>query len=404
MSESPEWGQAIDQTVDQLWETMRNVRRHLHQRPEPSGHEEPTVRFLAEQLSIHSVDNRIVAEGRGLIVDAMPDSDLPRVVMRGDTDALRIQDEKIVEYRSQHPNQMHACGHDAHSSMVLGATLALKQIQHLLPWPTPWRAIFQPAEETAEGALEMVKVGAVDNTKAIVALHVDPEKACGDVAMREGPMTACCQFLEIHVTGKGGHAARPHHSVDPIIAAVQLVNQVYQLVPRTNNAHDPAVVTFGVIQGGNNPNVIPETVILKGTTRSMSRESAERMGKALEQIADGVMTSTGAAIEVRRHINPDAVINHPDVTRLVWQSATEAAGALHVHHIPEPSMGGEDFANYLRHVPGCLFRLGVAREGHPKHFLHSPYFDIDERALALGAKILARSLVLLANPEIRIEP
>jgi amidohydrolase len=242
----------------------------------------------------------------------------------------------------------------------------------------------------------MVEAGAVDGVGSIVALHVDPERRCGRVGFRVGTLTAFCCEVDVLVAGRGGHAARPHHSADPIAAACQFAGAVYQFVPRSVDSRDPTVVTFGSIHGGFTQNVIPEEVRLRGTMRTHSRAAIERVIQRIEEIAAGVAATSDTRIEVTFKRGPDAVINEPAVTRTCLEAAAELLGADAVEHIETPSMGGEDFAEYLARVPGCLFRLGVGRDGGEGHFLHSPRFDIDEAALAVGAKLLARCAVHLA--------
>ena len=260
-----DWRQAIDVYIESHTERWRAVRRHLHAHPEPSREEFGTTRFLAEQLDEAGVPVRIVPSGRGLIAGREGPDDRPMVAMRADIDALLMHDAKALPYRSSREGVMHACGHDAHAAMVVAATLALWTQRDALPESTAWRAIFQPAEEVGEGALEMIAAGAVENVCAIVALHVDPDLAVGHVGYRTGVLTASCQDLHVTIKGMGGHAARPHLSVDPIGVAVQFINSIYQFVPRSVDSRDPVVVTFGCIQGGTSANVIPEQVELMGT-------------------------------------------------------------------------------------------------------------------------------------------
>jgi amidohydrolase len=260
-----------------------------------------------------------------------------------------------------------------------------------------WRAIFQPAEETGEGAREMITAGAVEGVRAIVALHVDPELRVGRVARRVGAVTASVDDVEITVRGRGGHAARPHHATDPIAVACQFVTSVYTLVPRSVDARDPVVVTFGSIRGGANHNVIPDRVTLLGTVRALSRASAERVRQRLMDVARGLTEASGAEVEVGFRRSIAEVVNDPHVTEVCSRAAAEVVGAEGVEAIPLASMGGEDFGGYLAHAPGCLLRLGVAPPEGPGPRLHAPDFDLDERALVLGAKILARSAVLLAS-------
>jgi amidohydrolase len=293
---------------------------------------------------------------------------------------------------------MHACGHDAHAVMALGASLALWGCREHLPWDVPWRVIFQPAEETGEGAAEMVAAGAVENVRAIVALHVDPELGVGAVGRRDGVMTAYCQELRLAVRGEGGHAARPHQTIDPIAAAVQFIATVYQTVPRAVDAREAAVVTFGAVHGGDGANVIPERVDVAGTVRTLNWRAAQKVEDLLRRIARGISEGSGAALEVTLAHGVDAVVNDPWVTAVCTRAAIDVVGERGIVMIDRPSMGGEDFAGYLAHAPGCLMRLGVASDDRPRHFLHSPYFDIDERALTIGAKILARAIVRLCEP------
>ncbi len=390
------WRDAVDSYIDSHAERWCSLRRYLHAHPEPSREEYDTTRFLARQLGEAGLHVRIVPSGRGSIVEPEGQDDRPRVAIRADIDALRIADAKNVPYRSNREGLMHACGHDAHATMALTAALALWECREVLPDEVTWRAIFQPAEEVSEGAVEMVEAGAVENLRAIVALHVDPELSVGRIAQRTGVLTACCQELQIVIRGVGGHAARPHLAVDPIAVAAQLVSTLYQLVPRSVDSRDPSVVTFGCIRGGAGANVIPDEVELLGTIRTLSDRAAAQVEERITQIARGMSAATRATIDVSFRRGTEAVFNDPEVTAICVRAAEEVVGAANVEEIRLPSMGGEDFSGYLKHVPGCLLRLGVASLDRPRHALHSPHFDIDEAALTVGAKVLAHSAVLLS--------
>ncbi len=393
----PDWRAEVDAYIDSIADELRETRRHLHAHPEPSGAEFRTAELLAGRLGEAGIPRRLIPSGRGLVAGPGGDEPGPKFAFRADIDALRIQDLKDVPYRSTREGMMHACGHDAHATMALGAALALWGCRESFPRPVPWRAIFQPAEETGEGAHEMIAAGAVEGVRAVVALHVDPDLGVGMVAQRTGAMTACCQDLHVTVRGVGGHAARPHQAIDPVAVAVQLVSAVYQFVPRSVDSREAAVVTFGMIHAGASPNVIPDTVELRGTIRTLSWAAAARVEDRLRQIARGLAEAGGTAIEVRVEKGVGAVINDPAVTALCVRAASEVVGADRVVPIPLPSMGGEDFAGYLDHAPGCLLRLGVASDDRPRTLLHSPHFDIDERALAFGAKVLAHSVLHMAG-------
>ena len=389
----------LDRRVDEIADRLIAVRRHLHSHPEPSGAEVETTRYLDGLCTEAGLKTWVAPSGRGLIAERADADDAPRIGLRADIDALRLQDEKEVEYRSAVEGLTHACGHDAHAAMVLGAAWALQRAHADLPWPVPWRAVFQPAEESSEGAKEMIAAGAVENVRSIVAIHVDPERRVGGVGFRAGTLTAFCNEIDVVVRGRGGHAARPHHSVDPIAAACQFASSVYQFVPRSLDSRDPAVVTFGSIHGGFTQNVIPEEVRLRGTSRTHSHAATSKVEERILEIAHGVAAASGTEIEVSFKRGPDAVINDPAVTAACMQATGELLGAAAIESIALPSMGGEDFSEYLARVPGCLFRLGVAGDGETSHFLHSPRFDIDERSLAIGAKLLARCAVRLAGME-----
>jgi amidohydrolase len=392
-----DWREVIDSFIDEQTHRWVTVRRHLHAHPEPSREEFRTTEYLAHLLGEAGLDVRIAPSGRGLTAEPAGLGNLPRVAFRADIDALRIPDAKNVPYRSCHDGVMHACGHDAHATMALGAALALVKAGESFPTPIAWRAIFQPAEEVSEGAEEMIEAGALEDVHSIVALHVDPELSVGRVGQRVGALTAACQEVRIEVRGVGGHSARPHLAVDPIAIASQLVTSLYQLLPRSVDARDPSVVTFGCIRGGTSPNIIPEEVELLGTIRTLSDRAAAQVEERITQVARGLSTASRCTIDVIFRRGTDSVFNDPEVTAACIQAAGQVVGPSNVEEIRLPSMGGEDFSGYLKRARGCLLRLGVASLDRPRHALHSPHFDIDEGALAIGAKLLAHGVVLLSK-------
>ncbi len=394
------WSEPLDLAVDDCFDDMVSVRRYLHTHPEPSGQELRTIAYLNERLVEAGFDPRLASHKRGLLVDSSECGAGPSIALRADVDALKIEDAKKVDYRSQVTGVMHACGHDAHPAMLLGAIRALRVVESAggLPWPVRWRAIFQPAEETCVGAKEMVAEGALEDIDAILALHVDPSREIGKIGTRVGPLTSITDQLNIVIVGRGGHAARPHESRDPIAAAAQLISSMYLFVPRATDSHDSVVVTIGQIIGGESANVIPETVELRGTLRTLSQRVRERTQTHIRQLARGLAESSGTKIRVEFNGGTGSVVNDAELTALVRQTGTDLLGATNVEEIDRPSMGAEDFAQYLPHVPGTMFRLGVTSQNIGGAPLHSPMFDIDERALAIGAKILARSAVSWSDP------
>lgn len=388
------WGVLIDKSIEARFEEIRAVRRHLHQYPEPSGEEFNTTTFLLERLSEHGLKPRVGPSLRGIIVDAPRAEGVPTIGLRADIDALRIQDQKQTSYCSQVDGIMHACGHDAHTAVVYGAILALLDLETSgATQCIPWRAIFQPAEETNAGAMEMVAAGAVDGLQALFAAHMDPARHVGTIGVRNNEFTADCSELEIEVLGRGAHAARPHEACDPIAAAAQLISSIFLFVPRGTDSQEPVVVSFGQIIAGQNPNVIPDRVLVRGTLRTLRNEVTKSTILHLERLARGVAEASGTTIHLRHQSGPPAVHNDPLLTEIISESASAVLGPENVLTIPRPSMGGEDFANYLQKVPGAMFRLGCAEGNGPAAPLHSPLFDVAEESLGIGAKILARCVI-----------
>src|SRR4051794_14176569 len=391
----------IDAAVDESTERMIALRRHFHAHPEPSGEELQSSLHLYRLFDEMSLPVRMGPEGCGVIVDSRNSQGEQRIALRADIDALRIEDQKQTPYRSTVPQMMHACGHDAHTATVFGALVALDRLEcdHSLPWPVTWRGIFQPAEESGDGAKAMIAAGALDGVTAIVAAHVDPTRRAGVIGLKSGPLTASCDDMRITVRGRGGHAARPHESNDPIAAAAELVSTLYQFVPRATDSQDAVVVSFGQIHGGQNNNVIPEEVVLDGTVRTLNRDIREKTVKHIRTLADGIAKVTGATLEVSfRHGSP-SVQNDEKMTALVSRVATDLLGAENIQLMTRPSMGAEDFAYYLERIPGMMFRLGAAGDNGSWPGLHTPMFDVDEKCLAVGAKIFARTVVEWSKPQ-----
>lgn len=388
--------EALDRELERLRPALVSIRRRLHAMPEPSGEEYQTSVFLHSLLRDHGLRVHLGPHGRGVIADPPEPTGLPYLALRADIDALRLQDAKDVPYSSTVPHVMHACGHDAHTAVVCGAALALQAVSGGRPEFRRWRAVFQPEEETGRGALAMLGAGALDGAGGILAAHVDPSRPAGRVGVRAGVLTANCDDFRIVVTGRGGHAARPHESIDPISAATQLVTALYQNLPRSTDSQDPVVITIGRLRAGDSPNVIPEEAEICGTLRTLSPGVRAASVERVRRIAEGLAAMTGAGIGVEFHAGSPSVRNDPDLTELVRLAARDLLGPDKVDEIERPSMGGEDFAHYQGVTPGSLFRLGCAPQTTSPS-LHSPEFDVDERALTIGAGILGRAAILWAH-------
>ena len=390
------WREKLDSIIDGQYDEMVELRRHLHKNPEVSGEEFQTSLLLFKQLDKSGFQVRWGFEGRGLIADLDPPSggDSEKLfAVRADIDALRIQDEKDVPYRSCKKGVMHACGHDGHTTIGFAAITAIGELYRRkeLPFKPRLRGIFQPAEETCEGAAQMIQQGALDGVDAIIATHMDPSRRVGRIGIRPGVLTANCDHMLIEIHGRGGHAARPHEARDPISAAAQLIQWLYLQIPRVTDSQDAVVVTIGQIEGGHTANVIPETVHLQGTLRTLDHRVRERTMKHIQRLANSVAEGTGTQITVEYGVGANAVENDPRLVDLITSSADRVLGNQSVESIARPSMGSEDFAFYCKHVPAAMFRLGCMSDKIGGSPLHTPTFDIDEESLKIGAKIIAHT-------------
>lgn len=390
------WRHELDQAIERRVPRMIELRRHLHTFPELSLQERETSLRLYQMLGDDGLNVRMGPEGRGVIADiASENESAPIVALRADIDALRIHDQKQTSYRSRHEGVMHACGHDAHTAMAWGAITALNDLAkaNQLPEDANFRAIFQPAEEVCCGAKEMIGVGALDGVSAIFAAHVDPTRQVGKIGLRKGVLTANCDEMEIRISGKGGHAARPHETADPIAAAAQLINSVYLTVPRATDSQESVVVTIGQIYGGENANVIPEEVLLRGTIRTLDQNVRRSTIDHMHRIAAGVGRITNTEITVTFGLASASVTNDFHLIDLFRRSVSDVVSEDGIEKIARASMGSEDFSFYLEHVPGAMMRLGCTSPQAGGSALHTPTFDIDEAALTIGARVLARCAI-----------
>jgi amidohydrolase len=384
--------QQVAAAVEQLAPRLVDVRRHLHRHPELSGGEFTTTAYLARELAAAKIPFRLGAGKKGILTAIHPGAGAgaPVIALRADMDALPMAEENRIPYRSKNAGVMHACGHDAHSAILLGTTLALRRAGRL---PAGWRGVFQPAEETGNGASDMVAAGAVKGVDAIVAFHVDPNLPVGQVSITPGPQSAFCQDFAIEVRGRGGHGARPHNTIDPVAVAAQLITLLYQAVPRQTDPRDPVVVTIGVIQGGRAANIIPDTVQLQGTIRSFDAAVSEKARRIVERLCAGTARAFRAGIvPVFDRLLP-GVVNDRRVTEICRQAAVGLLGPNRVLTERRPSLGAEDFADYLASVPGCMMLLGVRTPGTKITPLHTRTFNLDEKALLTGVRLFTRIIL-----------
>lgn len=392
----------VDAAISRANSTLIGLRRELHRHPELSREEFETTRRLAERLDGLGLDVHVRPEGIGLYADLTPagfDPEAHRTVaVRADIDALPIVEDTGLPYASQTPGVMHACGHDMHSACAFGVALGLGELGDDLPGRI--RFFFQHSEEVAPGgADELVDFGCMNGVDAVLGVHCDPVLEVGVVGVKDGAMTASADAFELEVRGRGGHAARPHHCVDPVFVATQIANALYQAAGRSFDAREPVVISIASVAAGDGYNVIPNTAMLRGTVRTLSAATRREIVPLFRRIAGGVCGTYGAEYHLEMFLGAPSISNDPGVMKHIRAAASDVLGTDALYEIPLPSMGAEDFSYYLEAAPGAMFRLGTKSPDGAEHFLHSPHFAPDERALAIGARILARSaLTLLSSP------
>ncbi|HEV7214788.1 MAG TPA: amidohydrolase [Chloroflexota bacterium] len=366
-------------------------RRHLHANPELGFQERRTAAFITERLCALGLEVQTgIAETGvvGLLRGVRPGK---TVLLRADIDALPIQEQNDVPYRSQVDGVMHACGHDGHTAILLNTARVLTNRRDRLTGNVKF--VFQPSEEAPPGgAVKMIEEGVLENPRvdAAFGLHLGQNLPLGAIMARPGPISAASDRFQIDITGKGGHAARPHLAVDAALVSAQVLVGLHTLVAREVNPMLPAVVTVGLIQAGAVSNVIPETGRLEGTVRTYDPELREMLARRVQEVATGIAHAMRAECVCHYQFGYPSVVNDPAMTELVAAVAREVIDPEHVI-LGEQGMGGEDFAYFLQHVPGCFFRVGSRNDergliyGH-----HHPRFDIDEAALPLGIEMFVR--------------
>jgi amidohydrolase len=365
------------------------IRRHLHAHPELSGNEHQTAALVAGEL--RGLGWR-VQEGvgrTGVLAELGPPQG-PTLALRVDMDALPVEERTGLPYASLNQGLMHACGHDIHTTVGLGVARILAPLADQLTARV--RLLFQPAEETAQGAAWMLADGAMDGVEALFGVHVFPSLAAGSIGVRSGSLTAAAGELEVEVLGEGGHGARPHQSTDAIWIAARVVSGLQEAISRRLDALHPVVVSFGRIEGGKAFNVIADHVRLLGTVRCLDLELHAKLPAWIEDTVKALCEGHGGQARVRYRCISPPVHNDPVLTQLVAEAATELLGRSQVHWLEQPSLGAEDFAELQRDTPATMFRLGVAGpQGCTP--LHSNSFAPDERCLAVGVEVLSASLL-----------
>jgi amidohydrolase len=382
---------SLDTWLEQHGEGLIALRRNMHAHPELSGQEHATTELVEERLRLAGLTPRRLAVGTGLVCDLRPptpDGDRRPVALRADLDALAMADDKEVPYASQHAGVSHACGHDVHTTVVLGAGLYFAH--HLDELPGPVRLVFQPAEERVPGgALDAIADGAIADVDAIVGLHCEPKLDVGTVGLKAGPISSAADMAVITLSGPGGHTARPELTVDLVSLAARLVAELPATVDRRLDDPADVKIVFGSVHAGDAANVIPTHGVLKASIRTPSLAVWEVLPRIVTEEIDRIVAGTGAVADVDYTHGVPPVVNDPAVTDRV---RTAAAGVADTVVTVEQSWGGDDFAWFTRQVPGTYVRLGVRTPGGPTLDLHAGHFDVDERSIELGVRLLVAAV------------
>jgi amidohydrolase len=364
-------------------------RRDVHMHPELGRQEFRTTAAVKDRLERAGLKPWVMPGGTGVVCDiGVTDPARPRLALRADLDGLPIPDTKRVDYRSTIPGRAHACGHDVHTTVVLGAGLMLAELERAGRLPRPVRLIFQPAEEVMPGgALDAIKANVLEGVGRILAVHCDPKVEVGRIGLRQGPITSACDRLELSLDGAGGHTARPHLTTDLVMAAAKMATELPAVLARRVDPRSGLSVVWGRIQAGHACNVIPQHAELEGTVRCLDLGAWRDAPDLIHEVIDQVAGMYRAKWELTYHRGVPPVVNEADSTELLRDAMTARYGAHSVEDT-EQSLGGEDFSWYLEQVPGALARLGVRPLGDTaKHDLHQGDFDVDEGAIKVGVEL-----------------
>jgi len=381
-------GSPLLESAMSLFGHIRGIRRELHQTPEPGFKEFKTAALISEQLSERGIPFRDKVAGTGIIARIEHDPALPTVALRADMDALPLQEKTGVPFQSRNEGFMHACGHDMHTACLLGVLVILNERKSELPVNV--RGIFQPGEESVPGGAQfMIREGALENPTpaAILGLHVDPTLSAGAIAVKPGPMMAATAMFTITVKGRGGHAASPYKSVDPIPAAARIIEALQTIQSRMIDPFGPCVISVTKIEAGVTYNIVPETAVLCGTARTLDPRTMDTIPEKMEKLVKGITEGIDASYEFEYVRGTSVLVNDDDLTAHVAETGRNILGESSVKDF-QGTFGGEDFADYLGHVPGCFFRLGCGLGDDPAP-LHNPHFNPDENALTYGMAVMS---------------
>jgi amidohydrolase len=387
--------QQLQQVIKQKAFEYKNdfiaIRRHLHAHPELSYQEFETADFVEAELKKIGINNayRLATTGVVAVIEGV-NASKKIIALRADMDALPIVEENEISYKSTRKGIMHACGHDVHTTCLLGAAKVLFETKHI--WEGTIKLIFQPGEEkNPGGASIMIKDGVLNNPapNAILGLHVHPQMEVGAFSFRAGAVMASADELYITIKGKGGHAAAPHVTTDVILVASTIIVGLQQIISRNNNPFNPSVLSITSFQAGTTTNIIPSEVQLKGTLRCMNETWRTKAQQLIKKYIEEMAVTLGATADVHIDIGYPMVYNNPELHKKVWDVATQFKGADLISET-ELRMGAEDFAYYSQQIPASFFRLGAGNAAKGiNHNVHTPYFNVDEDCIPEGIAMMA---------------
>jgi hippurate hydrolase len=371
---------------DDLFDWLCSIRREIHQWPEPAFEEHKTAKKISDALHKLSIWHKKGVAKTGVVARLEnTGSSGPTIALRSDMDALPIQEKTRLPFSSRVPGYMHACGHDGHVAMLLGAAALLKK--ESLEANVVF--IFQPAEEGGGGSLSMIEAGVLNDVDMIFGGHIDSDVAIGEIAVRKEMESSYTDAFEIRIFGKGGHAARPHEAIDAVVVASLFVVSLQTIISRSINPQKPAVITIGSFHSGTAYNAISDEATLRGTIRCIDSGTRDEVIHRIRKTASSLAALNDDEIHVDINEGYPPVINHPEGYRIVVETAMNLIGEDRIVILNQPSMGGEDFSYYLAKVPGCFVRFGAADKGHEKGSSHSSFFNFHEEVIRLGAVFYA---------------
>jgi len=383
----------IKKLSKEFFPSLVKLRRELHQYPEIAYTEYKTSGIVVRELRKLGIEVKTGVAKTGVVGLLNKNRKGKTVALRADMDALPVTEMTGLPYRSKNPGKMHACGHDVHMSCVIGAAKILSSLKDELPGKVKF--IFQPSEEvTPGGAYPMIKAGVLKNPEVngIFGLHSDSAIPIGKIGVKNGPMMAQADDFDITIIGKGGHGARPQDGIDAIVVASAVIQALQTIPSRRISPLKSVVISIGSIEGGTARNIICDKVVLKGTVRTLEKGITEKIPRLLKEIVAGVTQGYGADFELNYYEGYPVLVNNPDITDLVRSSISKLFGKEAIFEVKEPMMGGEDFAYFLKNVPGSFIRLGIRNEKiGAVHPWHHPEWKVDEKAIEIGSSLLAQA-------------